>query len=312
MTLDPQVRTYLDRLAAAGPPALWEVPVEVSRANMVSLAPALFGPLPPDLAAVATEDLEVPGPAGPLRVRLYRPPAEPPLPAALYFHGGGRVIGDLDTHDGVCRHLAARAACLLVAVDYRRAPEHRFPAAVEDSWAALEWLLEAAPSMGADPARIAVAGDSAGGNLAAVIANRAHDRGLRLRLQVLVYPVTDCDLGRASYVENAEGYGLTAASMRWFWEQYTPGLREATHPEASPLRRPDLGGVAPALVLVCGHDPLRDEGRAYAGRLRESGVQADLVEYPDQIHGFFRMPGVIDRARQALDHTAAALRAALD
>jgi acetyl esterase len=233
------------------------------------------------------------------------------LPILAYYHGGGWVVGSLDTHEGVCRALANRARCLVVAVDYRLAPEHPFPAAVEDAWAAVEWLSENAAEIGGDPGRLAVGGDSSGGNLAAVMALRARDRGLRLAFQLLVYPVTDHDLDSPSYLANADGYGLRRESMRWFWDQYLSDPAQRSHPEASPLRASDLAGVAPALVLTCEYDPLRDEGEAYAERLRRAAVPVSISSYEGMIHGFFRMPAVIDAACRALDETGSALRKAL-
>jgi acetyl esterase len=213
------------------------------------------------------------------------------------------VVGSLETHDGIGRALASRSGSSVVAVDYRLAPEHRFPAAVEDAWAVTE-------AMAGETERVAVAGDSAGGNLAAVVARRARDRELQLQFQVLVYPVTDFNLETGSYAANADGYGLTRNGMRWYWEQYLGG-QDGGQPDASPLRAADLSGVAPALVLTSEHDPLRDEGRAYAHRLREAGVPVRLVDYEGMIHGFWRMAAVIDRAQDALDEVAGALRAAL-
>jgi acetyl esterase len=246
-------------------------------------------------------------------VRIYEPlGAERDLPVLVYFHGGGWVVGSLESHDGVCRALAARTPCLVVAVDYRLAPEHRFPVAVDDAWAATAWVAEHARSIGGDPARIAVGGDSAGGNLAAVVALRARDRGLRLALQLLVYPVCDDDLDTDSYREWAEGYGLTRAAMGWFWDHYLgpEGHVQGPGPEACPLQAPDLSGVAPALVLLAEYDPLLDEGEAYAHRLDEAGVPVARRRYEGVIHGFFRMAALTDRASEAHDEAAAALRAA--
>jgi acetyl esterase len=212
------------------------------------------------------------------------------------------VQGSVRTHDRPCRALAHRAGCRVVSVDYRLAPEHRFPAAVEDAWAVVHALAGESP-------RVAVGGDSAGGNLAAVVALRARDRALRLRLQLLVYPVTDCDLDRPSYKDCGTGYGLTREAMRWFWSHYM-GSASWEHPEASPLRAASLRYLAPALVMACEYDPLRDEALAYATRLREAGVPVELIEQPGMIHGFFRMGAVIDRTLAAYEQCAAALRAA--
>lgn len=296
MPLDPQARTYLERMGELGIRPVNELTPEEARTQMEQGAAVLAGP-PEEVASVA--DREVGG----VPVRLYAPGDSPDLPVTVYLHGGGWVIGSLDTHDVVCRALANRAGCRVVAVDYRLAPEHRFPAAVEDSWAVTRWAAAQAPA-------VAVAGDSAGGNLAAVVALRARDAGLRLAHQVLVYPVTDCRLDTDSYRRNAEGYGLTLNGMRYFWDLYIAD-GDPTHPEASPLRAESLAGVAPALVIVCEHDPLRDEGVAYADRLRRAGVPVRLSEYEGMIHGFLRLGAVLDRAQEAVAEIAEALRGAL-
>jgi acetyl esterase len=304
--VDPDVRTYLDDVA--GLPPVDELPIEQARANTELGAPALFGPVD---EVASTEDRAIPGPAGPVRVRIYRPAGhEPPLPALVYLHGGGWVIGSLDTHDGVCRALCARTPCVVVSVDYRLAPEHRFPAAVEDAWAATVWVAERARELMVRPAAVAVGGDSAGGNLAAVVALRARDRRLPLAFQLLVYPVTDHDLETVSYRELAVGYGLTRDTMAWFWEHYLGPGGDGSHVDASPLRASDLAVVAPALVQVAEYDPLRDEGVAYARRLEQAGVPATLTRYDGLIHGYLRMPARIRRAQGALDECAATLRGA--
>jgi acetyl esterase len=314
VTLDPAARAYLEAVeqairSGAVKPYQELEPVE-ARALMESTAAQIFGPTDPVGSVV---DRAVPGPAGPVRVRIYDPGvAERPLPVLVYFHGGGWVIGSLDTHDGVGRALAARTPCVVVSVDYRLAPEHRFPAAVEDAWAATAWVAEHAPSIGADPARMAVGGDSAGGNLAAVVAVRARDRALPLALQLLVYPVTDRDFDRPSYGEYADGYGLTLAAMRWFWDHYLgpDGHGRGSDPEASPFRTEELAGVAPACVLTVECDPLRDEGEEYAARLAAAGVPVTKTRHEGLFHGCYRMPGTIPRAQAMLDESAAALRGA--
>lgn len=305
MPLDPEVRDYLDRLAAAAVPPVTELAPAEARRNTEAAAAGLFGPVEP-VAAVVDRTLP-----GPIRVRIYEPPGdERDRGVLVFFHGGGFVTGSLDSHDGVCRALAAATPCVVVAVDYRLAPEHRFPAAVEDAWAATAWVAEHAASLGADPARIAVGGDSAGGTLAAVVALRARDRGLPLALQLLVYPVCDLACDTVSYRELADGYGLTAAAMAWYRDHYLGPAGDRADPEASPLRASELAGTAPALVLTAEYDPLRDEGEAYAARLRDAGVPVTLVRYDGVIHGFYRMPAAIGRARDALAASAAALHSA--
>lgn len=287
-----------------GIPGIGELPPEETRRTQDAAAEKVFG-LVPD---VACEDRSIPGPAGAIPVRVYRP-GEEQAPVLVYFHGGGWVLGSLNTHHGVCATLAGLAGCLVCSVDYRLAPEHRFPAAVDDAWAVTTWAAEYAQELGGRPGALAVGGDSAGGNLAAVCALRARDVGLPLALQLLVYPVTDADLDTATYRRFAEGYYLTAYSMGWFWDHYFPE-GDRFHPDASPLRAEDVSGTAPALVITAEFDPLRAEGEAYARRLEESGVPVTLSRYDGMIHGFFRMPGVIDRANDALAEAAETLRAA--
>jgi acetyl esterase len=257
-------------------------------------------------------DVQIEGPAGPIPARFYRPRPDEFLPLLVYFHGGGWVIGSLETHDNVCRDLAVKACCAVLSIDYRLAPEHPFPAAAEDCYAATVWAHDNAARLGIDAARIAVGGDSAGGNLAAVVALMARDRKAPpLRFQLLVYPVTCGRMDTPSYRENAEGYLLTSAAMAWFWAHYVPAAAGREECYAAPLRASDLRGLPPALVLTAEYDPLRDEGEAYAKRLAEAGVPAEVRRYEGQIHGFFGMSALIDRAREAFDEAAATLRAAL-
>ena len=300
MTLDPQAAEVV-RLGAEAPEP-WEQPLATLRDDYLASVPALFGPVD-EVAAV--EDTAADG----VPVRIYRPGPEARA-ALVYLHGGGWVIGSVETHDPVCRRLAARAGCTVVSVDYRLAPEHPFPAAVEDAWTAFAWLAQNADALGLDRARLAVGGDSAGGNLAAVVARRARDRGIALAFQLLVYPALDHAFGTASYREHGDGLNLTRAEMEWYWQQYLGG-RDGGDPDASPLRAGDLGGVAPALVLTAGFDPLRDEGEAYAERLAAAGVPAQVLRYPGLIHGFLRMRAAVDAAAAALDEVADALREAL-
>jgi acetyl esterase len=296
VTLDPQVVSYLDQLRAAGDPAPWEVPLEDWRRSYDQAAADMFGPAGP----VATvEDLDANG----VPARVYRP-AGGELPGLVYCHGGGWVIGSLESHDPLCRTLAARSGCAVIAVDYRLAPEHSYPAAVQDAWTATAWAAQRF-------ARLAVAGDSAGGQLAASVGLRARDAGLPLALQVLIYPVTNYAFETQSYRDNTEGPALNAAEMRWFWSKYVRDEAQADEPDCSPLRAPELAGLPPALVLSAEYDPLRDEGEAYARRLEQAGVPVDLRRYDGLIHGFIRMPALITRADGAIDDVAAAIRSAL-
>ncbi|HZR92748.1 MAG TPA: alpha/beta hydrolase [Gaiellaceae bacterium] len=304
MPLDPQARAFLDRLAQAGAVAFGEMPVGEARRQQEEGAPALFGPV----EEVPFADRSLPGPAGPVPVRVYSPVPEP-APALVYFHGGGWVLGSARTVHGVCATLARRAACAVVSVDYRLAPEHRFPAALDDAWAVTTWVAEHPGQVGGREGLLAVGGDSAGGNLAAVVARRARDAGLALALQLLAYPVLDADFERQSYRDFAEGYWLTRAAMQWFWDQYLPD-GDRLHPDASPLRAPDLAGVAPAYVVTAECDVLRDEGEDYARRLESAGVPTTLRRHAGMIHGFLRLPAVLDGARAGLDEASRALAGA--
>jgi acetyl esterase len=301
--LHPNLKPYVER-AVAAPPA-WDVPLEVLRAAPDAEVAEVWG-LSDEVDEVV--DLLIPGPAGELRVRVYRPRTTELLPALVWFHGGGWVVGSLDSHDPVCRAIAWRAPCVVISVDYRLAPEAPFPAAVDDAWAATQWVAAEALSLGVDASKLAVGGDSAGGNLAAVVALRAREAGLALALQVLVYPVIDFDFGTQSYAEHATGLNLSRAKMEWYWKQYL-GDADGTHPDASPARASDHAGLAPALVQTAEHDPLVSEGEAYAARLAEAGVPVAFTRYDGMIHGFLRMPALVAEADHALSEITAALRA---
>ena len=305
MPLDPQAKAVLDQFASMGGPQLHEMSVAQARELILGMV-ALAGE-PESVARV--ENRTVPGSAGQIPVRIYTPVGTAPFPVLVYFHGGGWVIGNLDTHDGICRSLANRVGCLVVSVDYRLAPEHTFPAAPEDCYAATRWLAEHAGSLGGDKGRIAVGGDSAGGNLAAVVALMARDRGgPKLAFQLLVYPATDTDFETRSYRENSEGYFLTRADMVWFWNHYAPRDEDRRNPYAAPLRAASLRGLPPALVITAEFDPLCDDGNAYAARLREDGVPVRLSQQDGLIHGFFQMGAVIDRGRASVDEASRALK----
>ena len=252
------------------------------------------------------EALEIPGPAGPMGARLYVPKtACDPRPLVVYYHGGGWVVGDLDTHDGVCRFLAHETGAGVLAVDYRLAPEYKFPAAVEDALAAFHWAVAAARRLGFVPTRVAVAGDSAGGNLAAVVSLLAtREGGRRPAAQMLIYPVTDLANRHASYRLFPEGFFLTAAEMEWYIAHYLPNRAAARDPRASPLLAPDLSGLPSALVLTAGFDPLRDEGEAYAARLEAAGVRVWCRRYPGLVHGFCNTTSVLRSGRAAMVEAA--------
>jgi acetyl esterase len=231
----------------------------------------------------------------------------------VFFHGSGFVLCSLDTHDGLCRNLCAWAGCVVVSVDYRLAPEAKFPAATDDCLAATRWAAAHAAELNADPTRIVVAGDSAGGNLAAVTALRIRDEGgPKLCSQLLLYPVTDYHTpGTPSYAENAEGYGLTRATMEWFWDHYLEDPSQATHPHAAPLRAASLAGLPPAYIISAEYDPLRDEAEVYGARLREAGVRTDVVRVPGMNHGFLFWVGVVDAAEPPLMIACASLHGLL-
>jgi acetyl esterase len=305
MALDPAAKALMDQIAAMGGPQLHEMTPAQARESFNAMAAIAGAPI--ELAGV--EDRTVPGPAGEIPVRVYRPQSQGTLPLLVYFHGGGWVIGDLDTHDRTCRALAVAATCAVIAVDYRLAPENKFPAAAEDCYAAFLWSTANAAQLGADAARVAVGGDSAGGNLAAVVAQMARDRGGPLPVfQLLIYPATDARCDTASFRDNGEGYFLTAAGMRWFWDHYLRTGEDAAHPYASPLRAEELHGLPPALVITAEYDPLRDEGEAYAERLRQAGVAARTRRFAGMIHGFVGMGGVLPQGDRALDEAAEAMR----
>jgi acetyl esterase len=307
-TLDPEIEEVLaGMLAAPGPPA-HEMTVEEVRANHLAETEALCGDGEP--VAGESEHL-VPGPGGEIPVRAYVPGGgSAPRPVVVWLHGGGWMIGSVETYRAPVRRLANASGALVLSVDYRLAPEHPFPAALDDALAGVRWAgSEAVTALGGDPSRVAVAGDSAGGNLAAVAANRLRGE-LDLRLQGLVYPVTDSGVNTPSFSEFADRFGLTAAQMRRFWDTYLDGA-DGSRPDASPLRDPDLSGVAPAWVLTADHDVLRDEGEAYAHALERAGVAVELRRWPGTIHGFIRWQKAAQASRDGIDALAAALRDAL-
>ncbi|UDM53824.1 alpha/beta hydrolase [Cupriavidus sp. MP-37] len=305
MPLDPQARAMLDAMAAMPSPDFSTLRAADYRAALA----AMPGFAPGD-AIAAQHDLTLNGAAGPLRARLYRPDDGAALPLVIYFHGGGFVLCGLDSHDNICRSLARRSGALVLSVDYRLAPEARFPAAADDAVAAVRWAAAHAAQLGADPARIAVAGDSAGGNLAAVACQQLRGSGIALRHQLLLYPWLDCTdaaTGSASYRECATGYFLSAAELDWYRAQYLANRADAADVRASPLCQRDLHGLPPATIITAEFDPLRDQGEAYGEALQRAGNSATVRRWPGQFHGFASMQGVIDAASHALDAAAAAL-----
>ena len=307
MALHPQARAVLDAQQAAGALAGPDSSPREAR-RIYNSAPDFSGPREP---VAAVEDTVIGGPGGDLGVRIYSPGSSTPVPALVYFHGGGWVMGSIDAVDVPLRALTNRAGCLVCSVDYRLAPEHRFPAALDDARAAFGWVVRHAASMGADASRVAVGGDSAGGNLAAAIALAERDGGPRVSAQVLIYPVLDHDFDRPSYIANAEGFGMTRDSMKWYWDHYVPDTSRRSDPLASPLRAADLTGLPPALIVTAEHDVLRDEGEDYAARLRDAGVNVTLSRYDGMMHGFWRTAGAIDSDQAVIEEIAGWLSATL-
>jgi acetyl esterase len=306
VNLDPQAKALLDLIAQAGRIPYSQITPPQARAQYVELCRRTRKP---GEWAVDVRDITLPGPGGALRARLYGPSAAgaAPLPALLYFHGGGWCIGDIDTHDPACRQLAHEAGCAVLSLDYRLAPEHRFPAAVEDCVAAVEFAAREGRRLGLDPARLAIGGDSAGGNLAAVATLAARDYGIALKGQVLIYPATDFAGDTASHGEYGEGFLLTRDAVAWFGGNYVDAAQHGDW-RASPLRAPDLARLPPALIIVGECDVLRDESRAYAEALRRAGNEASFHLYPGMIHGFFTMGGMIAAADRAIAQAADFLR----
>jgi acetyl esterase len=309
MPLDPQVAAMRAERAKSATPPLYTMSVAQARAeDLRSIQEA--GGRPEPVAEVLDQD--IPGPGGPIPIRIYRPSAERPLPVLVYFFGGGWTLGTIDTSDGVCRALTNAVGCVTITVGYRLAPEHKFPAAVDDCYAATEWIGAHAVELGVDPDRIAVGGDSAGGNLAAAVTLLARSRGPRLAHQLLVYPNTDYLSDTPSLRENNDPLLFNRNSSDWYWGHYLASPDDGVDPLASPLRAPDHGGLPSATVITAEYDPLRDQAEEYAARLRSAGVPVTLSRYSGMVHGFFTMSGVLDAARDAVAEAAACLRKAFE
>jgi len=303
LPLDSQTKWVLEAAASVGAPEYATLtPQEAREAHLQTLRQA--GP-PEEIHSV--EDRSIPGPGEDLRLRIYRPAAEEHLPAFVYFHGGGWVVGTLDTADVALRAIANRSGCAVVSVDYRLAPENKFPKPLEDACAAVRWACEAGEEAGIDVTRVGVGGDSAGGNLAASAALSLRGTA-SLACQVLIYPVLDFSFDTKSYKEFAEGYMLTRKSMQWYWDQYLADPKDGADVTASPLRADDLAGLPPSLVITAEFDPLRDEGETFAAKLQASRVDVRLSRYEGTIHGFFRMGAVIDAAHRLSDEVGGFLR----
>ena len=307
MNLDPQMKAILDQLASAdAKPFAAMSPAEAREG--IRLLVNVFGGTPEEVAKI--EDRRIPGPAGEIPVRIYTPAGPAPKGALVYFHGGGWVIGDIGTHDQVCRSLAKGGDCVVTSVDYRLAPEHKFPAAPEDCFAATKWVTANAAALGIDPKRIAVGGDSAGGNLAAVVSQMARDRGgPAIAFQLLYYPATDWSKETASQREfTQDGYILSRADMVWFYDHYMTSDKDRTNPYFSPACAQSFTGLPPALILTAAIDPLRDEGEEYAGALKRAGVPVKMERYGGVCHGFVMMAGKLDAGKRAIAESCAELR----
>jgi acetyl esterase len=309
MPLDPQVAAMRAERAKSATPPLYLMSVAQARAeDLRSIQEA--GGRPEPVADVVDQD--IPGLGGPIPIRIYRPSTERPLPVLVYFFGGGWTLGTIDTSDGVCRALTNAVGCVTITVGYRLAPEHKFPAAVDDCYAATEWIGAHAAELGVDPNRIAVGGDSAGGNLAAAVTLLARSRGLRLAHQLLVYPNTDYLSDTPSLRENNDPLLFNRNSSDWYWGHYLASPADGVDPLASPLRAPEHAGLPSATVITAEYDPLRDQAEEYAQRLRDAGVSVTLSRYSGMVHGFFTMSGVLDAARDAVAEAAACLRKAFE
>lgn len=307
MPLDPQAQAVLEEMNKQGLPPFEQMSPTFARS--VAMAFRDLQGEPENVAEV--RDILVPGPAGKLPVRVYHPEPGKALPMLVYFHGGGWVIGDIEVVDRPCRSLANAGHCVVASVNYRLSPETKFPGPVEDCYAATCWVAAHAAELGADRLRVAVGGDSAGGNLAAAVSLMARDRnGPKIAFQLLIYPVTAPAKGTTftSYTENADNYLLTRAAMGWFWEHYLNTDLDGQNPYASPLFAVDHGSLPPAMVITAEFDPLRDEGMAYARKLREAGVDVKTSHYDGLIHGFFWMAGVIDRGGELIAEMGNELR----
>lgn len=304
MPLHPQAAKFLEQYAALGAKRAEHCTPDEIRANMragILKAPDRF-----PVASISNRQIDVPN--GKIPVRIYRATEDPSRPVLTFIHGGGWVAGDVDTHELLCRAISHTSRSVVVSVDYRLAPEHKFPTAAEDCYAAMDWTYKLATSLGGDPNRISLAGDSAGGNLAAVVAMMARDRGSILpRQQILIYPITDSAFSTESYEQFAEGHLLTRSAMQWFWDQYTTGHADRAHPYVAPLRVANLANLPPALVLTAECDVLRDEGEAYARRLQEAGVPTTLTRYEGMLHGFAHRVTIFDAAQQLIEQISAAV-----
>jgi acetyl esterase len=305
MPLHPQVAQFLELQRSLGLKPIDQCTPAEFRA-MMQAGKVGDGELEP---VDQIENRDIDGPNGPIPIRIYRSTNQESKAALVYYHGGGWVGGDLDTHEALCRSITNAANCTVIAVDYRLAPEYQYPAAAADSFDCFAWVCQNCEALNLDPEKIAVGGDSAGGNLAAVVSLMARDRNHPLPCQqILIYPIVNCDLATPSYQQYAEGYSLTAAGMKWFWQHYAPDVAQSKQPSASPLLAADLTGLPPALVILAEYDVLRSEGEQYATRLQQAGIPTQQTQYPGMIHGFVGRIAMFDLARQAVQQIAVSLQ----
>ncbi|HEY4124664.1 MAG TPA: alpha/beta hydrolase [Rhizomicrobium sp.] len=311
MPLDPVLKAFLDQVASVGGPKTWEMQPREAREAFAGLL-QLAGPKDIPIGKIA--NIAIPATRGEIAARSYAPVAasSEPLPTLVYFHGGGWVIGSIETHDGLCRMIANGSGCRVISVEYGLAPENKFPGPVEDAMSAIEWIEKNAAQLGVDANRLAVGGDSAGGNLAAVVAQIAKAKGgPKIAFQMLLFPVTQIGDETTSLREYAEGYFLERKTLDWFYAHYLPVDADRNDPRISPLHAEDVSGLPPAYVMLGGFDPLHDEGMAYAEKLRAAGVSAAVVDYPDMVHVFIYLQAILPQAAEALNAAAKALKTAL-
>lgn len=309
MSLDPILKGLLDQMSANPMPKIWEIPPVAGREMYKGMSAMLD---PQNVPIGKIDDRKIPGPGGDIAIRIYTPVGggAAALPAVVFFHGGGFVIGDLNTHDALCRQIANEAKARVVAVDYRLAPEHKFPAAADDCFAALKWVAAQASTIGVDANRIAVCGDSAGGNLAAVVCQLAQKAGgPRIVYQVLMYPTTIAHAKTGSMSMFEKGYFLEREAMDWFFDSYVPKGHDLKDPKLAPFFG-DVKGLPPAYVITAGFDPLKDEGKQYADKMAAAGVSVAYKDYPAMVHGFFNMSGIVPQAKDAIMDVAAKLKGA--
>ena len=304
MTLAPEIKAFLEAGAKAGLPQVWEAPLDVIRRN-TQTRPALAGPAEPILEI---ENRFIPGPTADLPVRIYRPTNNPTAPAIVYFHGGGWVLNFLDIYDASLTTLANRTGATIISVNYQKAPEHPFPIPFDDCFATLEWVLANSALLRINSQKVAVAGDSAGANLASGVALKARDQKIELAYQLLIYPCNDRNFESPSYIENATGYGLSSQAMQWFWNQYLQGESHNQNPYAIPARAHSFKDLAPAIILTAQYDPLLSDGEQYAGQLKAHGVDVRYREFQGMIHGFFTNLAVTPTAMDAIAFVAGEIK----